>query len=188
MGALTKAFTDEIGMVSDGYFLMQSYDHTDVLMPGPGMENPDADARYREHQLRTYFRPFADGRPRRVWGAESPIRLFIAQKLSERDLWPDLQTLILRDGATFPTLYELMDDPEFTANPDIVTSADFYFRDQRLAVFYDSTRHHRSKAQQDRDARISSKLEAMGIRVMRLGGKAVAADFAAEIERVVAAL
>lgn len=188
MGALKRAFTDEIGLVSDGYFLMQPYDADDVLMSGPGMGNQDADARYRKHQLRTYFKPFTDGRPRRVWGAESPIELFIAQKLLEHDLWPDLQTLMLRDGATFPTLYELMSDPDFSANPDIVTSTDFYFREQRLAVFYDSTRHHRSKAQQERDTRVTSELEKMGIRVIRLGAKEVGADLDAAVERVVAAL
>ena len=50
---------------------------------------------------------------RRVWGAETPIEMFVIQALAKEKLFPACQMLIMRDGATFPSWYHLWNDLEF---------------------------------------------------------------------------
>lgn len=183
-GALRTAFIDEVGVVSDGYFLMRPFEPADVLIMGTGIKNADAAARYAKHRLRTYYKWFENPRPRRIWGLESPVELFLAQAMAARGMHPELQALILDDGSIYPSLYHLITDDAFKANPAVVTTADFFFPEARLAVFYDSNNHHRRKMTQEKDERITQRLTALGIDVLRIRAR----DLAKGLDNIVDAV
>ena len=78
---------------------------------------------------------------RRVWGAETPIELFVIQALAKEKLFPACQMLVMDDGATFPSLYHLWSDVEFRHSDGLVTEADLFFPAERVAVFCDGGHH-----------------------------------------------
>jgi hypothetical protein len=45
-----------------------------------------AEENYRKHRANLLYKPFTEIKPRRVWGAQSPIELFLFQELLQRDL------------------------------------------------------------------------------------------------------
>jgi hypothetical protein len=72
-GALDRLHPDEIGFVTDGFLLAPIMDGDEPLLPDAKLTGERANARYAKHRAKTYFKPFQDDRPRRVWGLESPI-------------------------------------------------------------------------------------------------------------------
>ena len=57
---------------------------------------------------------------------------------------------------------------------NMVTEADFYFPDKKLAVFCDSKKHHTSEEAIKKDKAIDVKLEALGITSLRISGVDIA--------------
>jgi hypothetical protein len=162
-----KGFLDEIGFVSDQFFLAAERPEDDaVLMMDPRMPTKQMKARYEKHRAKLLFTPFKKVEARRVWGAETPIELFLIQALAKENLFPLCQMLIMDDGAVFPSWYHLWQDIEFRHTSGLVTEADLYFPEQRVAVFCDGTHHARGK-QKVKDAAINAKLEAKGIKAAR---------------------
>lgn len=51
-----------------------------------------------------------------------------------------------------------------------ITEADFYFAEQHVAIFVDSVAHHSSEKAIAKDKAIDDKLEAIGIRSIRISG------------------
>jgi len=51
-----------------------------------------------------------------------------------------------------------------------ITEVDFYFAKQRVAIFVDSVAHHSSEEAIAKDKAIDDKLEAIGIRSIRISG------------------
>jgi very-short-patch-repair endonuclease len=70
----------------------------------------------------------------------------------------------------------------------MITVADMYFSDQRLAVFCDSTAHHRGAKAILKDARVSERLAQIGIRTVRVPGALIVRDLAAAADMVTQAL
>lgn len=184
-GALDRLHPDEIGFVTDGFLLAPIMDGDEPLLPDAKLTGERANARYAKHRAKTYFKPFQDDRPRRVWGLESPIELFLAQGLADRGLYPDFQALFLRDGATFPSYYHMLDDPALRTRLDAITSADLYFPEHKLAVFCDSTLHHRSLRAREKDANITKRLSELGIEVLRLPGRTIVGELPAAVDAVI---
>ena len=184
-GALDRLHPDEIGFVTDGFLLAPIADGDEPLLPDAKLAGERANARYAKHRAKTYFKPFRNDRPRRVWGLESPIELFLAQGLADRGLHPDFQTLFLRDGAVFPSYYHMLDDPALRTRLDAITSADLYFPERKLAVFCDSTLFHRSLRARGRDAEIAGRLGDFGIEVLRLPGPTIVGDLPAAVDAVI---
>lgn len=183
-----NCFLDEMGIVLGQYFLAKTYEPEDVLESPIGISGAKAEERYRHHRARLLYKPFSDLRPRRLWGAQSPIELFLLQELLRRDRSPLLQILLFDDGAIHASLYDLWRDIDFRYVPGLITEADIYFPDPKLAVFCDSTRHHRGRKAQDKDALIDEKLAAIGVTSLRVPGKLIVNDIATAANLVEQAL
>jgi hypothetical protein len=138
--------------------------------------------------MNLFFTPFQNVEARKVWSAESPIELFLIQELARRGLFPQVQMLIMGDGSTFPSLYDLWKDIEFRHMPGLLTEADLFFPHQRVAVFCDSTRHHRGRKAREKDAAISERLRALSIASVRVPGGTIVRDLKAAADLVGSAL
>lgn len=181
-------FLDEIGLVVGQYFLATRFDREKILTSPVGLTSADAERRYQRHRQRILFTPFQRIETRRVWGAQSAIELFMIQALAQCGLTPDIQMLIFDDGSTFPSLYHLWSDVEFRHSDDLVTEADLYFPDERVAIFCDSHRHHRGAKRKQNDEAIDLRLSAVGIRSVRIPGKLIVSDLKAATDMVIKSL
>jgi hypothetical protein len=182
-----KGFLDEIGLVVDQFFLATEIDNDEVITMGLRMPSDDMRVKYERHRTRLLFTPFQDVGARRVWGAETPIELFLIQALAKENLFPQSQMLIMDDGATFPSWYHLWSDVEFRHSAGLVTEADLYFPAERTAVFCDGA-HHSRKKQREKDAAINAKLGAVGIQAVRIPGREIKFELPKAVARVTEAL
>lgn len=179
-----KGYLDEIGLVVDQFFLATELANDDeVLTMDLKMPSEQMKIRYESHRRKLFFTPFEKVEARRVWGAETPIELFVMQALAKENLFPACQMLIMDDGALFPSLYHLWKDVEFRHSNGLVTEADLFFLDERVAVFCDGGHHGRTK-QKTKDAAITQKLAALGIHSVRIAGAEIREDLPKAIARV----
>lgn len=169
-------FLDELGIVIGQFFLAKSYDPADVLEVPIGFSNERAEEKYRKHRAKLLYTPFTEIKPRRIWGAQSPIELFLFQELLRRDLAPLLQVLVFDNGAIHPSLYDLWRDVDFRYIPGMISEPDMYFPDEKLAVFCDSGRYHRGNKAEAKDTAIDEKLARIGISSVRVPGKLIVDD------------
>lgn len=171
-----EGFLDEIGLVTDQFFLATKIpDDDEILMMDLRMPSADMKARYERHRKKLLFTPFKKVEARRVWGAETPIELFVIQALAKEGLFPESQMLIMEDGTTFPSWYHLYQDVEFRHSAGLVTEADLFFSTKRVAIFCDGAHHARAK-RKAKDAAINAKLEAAGIQPIRILGSEIKFD------------
>jgi hypothetical protein len=179
-----NGYLDEMGFVIDQFFLATELAEDDeVLTMDLKMPSEQMKARYEKHRRKLFFTPFKQVEARRVWGAETPIELFVIQALAKESLHPACQMLIMSDGATFPSWYHLWNDVEFRHTDGLVTEADLFFEKERVAVFCDGAHHVRAK-QKAKDAAITEKLAALGIRSVRIPGDEIREDLSEAIGRV----
>ncbi|MEZ2145372.1 hypothetical protein AAE026_24240 [Bradyrhizobium sp. DN5] len=184
MGGEQKGYLDEMGFVIDQFFLATELAEDDeVLTMDLKMPSDQMKVRYEKHRRKLFFTPFKQVEARRVWGAETPIELFVIQALAKENLHPACQMLIMSDGATFPSWYHLWNDVEFRHTDGLVTEADLFFEKERVAVFCDGGHHTRAK-QKAKDAAITEKLAALGIRSVRIPGDEIRTGLAKAIARV----
>jgi hypothetical protein len=181
-------FLDELGIVVGQYFPAKTYDPADVMELAMGFPSAQAEEKYGKHRANLLYKPFTETKPRRVWGAQSPIELFLFQELLRRDLSPLLQVLVFDDGSIHPSLYNLWRDIDFRYAPGLITEPDMYFPGQKLAVFCDSTRHHRGEKAKAKDAAIDEKLAKIGLSSVRVTGKLIVEDVKAAADLVSNAL
>lgn len=187
LSATKEGFLDEIGLVVGRYYLETVYDPDDVLMLDVGMPSSKLRGKYHRRRMELVFRPFERVEARRIWGTETPIELFMVQYLALHGLHPAIQMLIMDDGATYPSWFHLWKDLEFRHAPGLVTEADLFFPDKRLAVFCDGAHHQRGK-QKAKDQAIIDKLASLGIRSVRVPGWLINADIVAAGQLVLDAL
>jgi len=179
-----NGYLDEIGIVVDQFFLATEIpDDDEILMMDLRMPSEQMTARYAKHRKKLFFAPFKKVEARRIWGAETPIELFLIQAPAKEKLLPESQMLIMKDGATFPSLYHLWQDVEFRHSDDLVTEADLYFSAERVAVFCDGSHHARGK-QKAKDAAITAELEVVGIRSVRILGSEIKFELPKAVARV----
>jgi hypothetical protein len=183
-----EGFLDELGLVVGQYFLATQYEQTDVLEVPLGLGNGRGEEKYRKHRARLLYTPFENVRTRRVWGAQSPIELFLLQELLRRGLSPLLQVLIYNDGAIHASLYDLWSDIEFRHSPGLITEPDMYFPENKLAVFCDSGKHHGRGKAKAKDAAIDERLKKIGVASVRVPGKLIVTDIKAAADLVSAAV
>lgn len=179
-----NCFLDELGIVVGQYYLAKAYDPADVIEVPMSFPSAKAEEKYRQHRANLLYTPFTEIKPRRVWGAQSPIELFLLQELLRRDLSPLLQVLIFDDGSIYPSLYNLWRNIDFRYAPGLITEPDMYFPDQKLAVFCDSTRHHRGGKAKAKDAAIDERLAKIGLSSIRVPGKLIVEDVKAAADLV----
>jgi hypothetical protein len=183
-----NCFLDELGIVVGQYFLAKEFDEQDVMEVSMGFANPKAEEKYKRHRGRLLYTPFTEIKPRRVWGAQSPIELFLFQELLIRGLSPILQVIVFDDGSIHPSLYNLWRDLEFRHAPGHITDPDMYFPDHKIAVFCDSAKYHRGAKKTAKDAAIDERLAKIGVVSVRVPGPLIVSDSKAAADLVTAAL
>jgi len=182
-----SGFMDELGLVYDHYFLATDHDPSDIAMFLPGL--PEAvRQRYFRHRAKLLFTPFRRLEGRRVWGVETPIELFVFQELARRGIpLPQPQVMFFEDGSSFPSLYDSWNYFGADKGAGLVTEADFYFADQKVAVFCDGS-HHIRRPQRMRDAAIDAKLTTFGVKSVRLPARQIMNDLVQSVDQVTASL
>ncbi|MCS3521841.1 endonuclease domain-containing protein [Bradyrhizobium elkanii] len=178
-----KGYLDEMGLVIDQFFLATEQAEDEILTMDIKMPSEQMRSRYEKHRRKLFFTPFKQVEARRVWGAETPIELFVIQALAKEKLFPACQMLIMSDGSTFPSWYHLWNDVEFRHTDGLVTEADLFFSDERVAVFCDGGHHARAK-QKAKDTVITEKLAALGIRSIRIPGDEIRNDLPRTVVRI----
>jgi hypothetical protein len=182
-------FLDELGVVVAQYFLVTAYEAGDVIEAALGLPTPQAEEKYGKHRAKRLYKPFTKIEARRLWGAQSPIELFLFQELLLRGESPSLQVLLFDNGGIYPSLYDLWnDDPDFSNTPGLISECDLYFPETKLAVFCDSSRYHNRGRAQEKDAEIDKKLKAVGVTSVRVPGKQIVDDLKTAADKVCAAL
>lgn len=167
--------SDAIGWVYNTYLLASRYDKKDICDPGLCTsligKSRALLGDYRKFRVSNYFRAFKETKPIKIWGCDSPIELFLLQAMSQLGLNPKIQTLILPDGSTFPSLQSMWEGGLRTKKlANIITEADFFFEDEKIAVFCDSVAHHTSDDAIAKDTAIDQKLARLGICSIRISG------------------
>ena len=167
-------YSDTIGLVYKTYFLASNYEKKDACEPGMCTsllgESKALLKDYKDFRFSRYFKDFKTTKPIKIWGCDSPIELFLLQAMSQLGLNPKIQTIILPDGSTFPSLQSMWEGGRRTRKlNNIITEADFFF-EEKIAVFCDSMAHHTSDAAMAKDSAIDQKLADIGIRSIRISG------------------
>ncbi len=183
-----RGFVDELGIVLDQYFLATEYNEADLLQAESGFSDPRADFRYNRHRKKLLFRPFNKVGARPIWGAESPIELFLLQELLHRGIRPTLQMIFCDDGSMHGSMHDLWRDREFRHTPCIITQADMYLHNERLAIFCDSAKHHGRAKDIAKDQAIDDRLREVGVRPVRVPGPMIVRDLSAAADLVCRAL
>lgn len=171
--------SDVIGFVYNTYLIASNHVRRDALDPGLCTallgEAHGVLGDYRKFRFKEYFKHFTESKPVKIWGCDSPIELFLLQAMSQIGLHPKIQMLIYPDGSTFPSLQSMWEGGLRTKKlAKIITEADFFFEQEKVAVFCDSKAHHTTADQIKKDLAIDKKLEAIGIRSLRLAGTDIA--------------
>ncbi|MBW3691704.1 endonuclease domain-containing protein [Aeromonas dhakensis] len=167
-----KIESDMVGFVYRTYALATKFNTREVLTPGiPSiMDHVQARRDYEKYRETWYFKRFTKDKPRKIWGCDSPIELFLLQAMDREGLCPDVQTIICEDGLTVPSFHKLWENNRSRRRMKMITEADFYFPSKKLAVFCDSKKHHSSEDAIKKDKAIDVKLEAIGITSLRISG------------------
>lgn len=164
--------SDMVGFVYRTYALATKFNTREVLVPKiPSIiDHVQARKDYEKYRENWYFKKFTKDKPRKIWGCDSPIELFLLQAMDKEGLRPDLQTIICEDGLTVPSFHKLWENNKSRRRMKMITEADFYFPSKKLAVFCDSKKHHTSEDAIKKDKAIDVKLEAIGIKSLRISG------------------
>lgn len=178
-----QEFPDTLGLVTDMYFLQLGFDPEHVLVVNLGMGEGKPLRKYLRHRTKLMFTPFETLHARRVWGAQSPIELFLLQALLREGLTPSLQMLLFEDGSIYPSLYDFWAQG-LEELPGLISEADMYFPERRLAVFCDSTRYHRGGKAAQKDDSISRRLTAARINSVRIPGSLIVKDLKSAVDMV----
>jgi len=167
---INLCFSDMIGFVLGTYFLADNFHQRDILLPNMADAPDSIQKKYRTFRINRYFKPFASLQPRRIWGVDSPIELFLMQGMVNRGLSPIPQYLIYKNGSAYPSFHDIFLDDSFSNDQTLITEADFYFPDSHLAIFCDSTKHHRSQKDKQKDVSITNLLDDLGFNTLRIPG------------------
>lgn len=171
-----KMHSDMVGFVLNTYALATRWDFDQVCMPAMPDCNDHLRAKFKKYRTRRYFKKFDNIRPRKVWGCDSPIELFLLHAMNAKGLSPEIQTALFEDGSVHPTLHQMITANSKECEVRQITDADFYFPDKKLAIFCDSNAHHRSTKARDKDARIDAELKELGIESLRVMGSDIIDD------------
>lgn len=176
----TNEFTDSIGFEWGMYFLCPVYNKNEVMLPENKELSNAMNARYKKYKVNRYFKPFTNTNPRQVWGCNSPIELFLLQGLYIRDVVPEIQMNFYRNGEIFPNYYRMAEQKIFLPEDRLITSADFYYPNQKLAIFCDGKEFHDI----ERDRKIDENLKTLGITTLRFSGKRITEEMEIVLDEI----
>jgi hypothetical protein len=175
-----KEYPDCIGFVWGMYFLAPEFDKKEVIMPENQTFSRPINAKYRKFKTDLYFKKFTNTNPRRIWGCDSPIELFLLQGLNHRNHFPEIQMCIFKNGDLIPNYYKMQENEQFLTQDKLITAADFYFPEKKLAIFCDGKDFHDS----EKDERINNKLNEIGVDVLRFSGKEITEELSNVLDRI----
>lgn len=164
-----KEYIDTVGFTWGTYFLSPIYDKKEIIIPENKTYSPQINAKYRNYKTSLYFKNFTDTNPRRIWGCDSPIELFLLQGLYTKNLHPQIQTSIFKNGEIIPNYYVMQEDEKWIGQENLITALDFYFPEKKLAIFCDGKEFHNV----EKDKKIDDSLKKIGINSLRFGGKEI---------------
>lgn len=173
---INLCFSDMIGFVMGTYFLADNFCKEDILLSNMANAPHTIQKKYRTFRIKRYFNPFASLQPRRIWGVDSPIELFLMQGMVNRGFSPIPQYLIYKDGSAYPSFHDMFLDDSFRNDQTLITEVDFYFPDSHLAIFCDSTKYHRSQKAKQKDALITRTLNDLGFNTLRIPGAMIVSN------------
>ncbi len=171
-----EMYTDSIGFVIGAYFLADRYNKRDVLLTDIKSIDSRTRRKYRDYRIKRYYAPFRKLEPRKLWGADSPIELFLIHALAAAGLFPTIQTSIFRDGSIYANFYDMVSASNIKREDRLITSADLYFEKEKLAIFCDSKQHHTSDKAKSKDRKIDASLNELNIRSLRIQGPTIMHD------------
>lgn len=177
-------FTDNIGFVIGQYLLATDTSPDEALMIGKVSSDPELHKRFHRFRSKRYYTPFTDTRPRAIWGSESPIELYLFQALLHRGLRPIPQVRIYRDGSIYASFHDMFRDDTFKNDTELATTPDLYFPEERVAVYCDSVSYHRGANAKQKDAEVSDRVRALGIKPLRISGRKIVHDLDAAVSDV----
>lgn len=70
-------YPDMIGYITDTYFLSTKFRFDQITLGAVPGGNTYINSKYRKLRIRKYFKEFKSVVPRKLWGADSPIELFL---------------------------------------------------------------------------------------------------------------
>jgi hypothetical protein len=175
--------TDMIGFIDGAFFLVIDFADQEHLVPR-FFKSEVLNARFQRFRKNRYFRPFHSVTPRRIWGADSSAELFLLQAFAVQGLSPQMQMLVYEDGTLMPSLYHVYEDETEIEDNRLLTEIDFFFPEDRFAVFCDS-KYHRGRRNRAKDAEIDKRLQQMRITTCRVEAKAIMSDPFAVVQTVV---
>jgi hypothetical protein len=164
--------TDSIGFEWGMYFLCPIFEKNEVIIPENKTYSKAINSKYKKYKINRYFKPFANTSPRQIWGCNSPIELFLLQGLYIRKIVPEIQYSFYRTGEIFPNYYKMAEEEVFLPEDRLITSADFYYPDKKIALFCDGKDFHEN----DKDKNIDEHLNGLGIKSLRFSGKRITED------------
>lgn len=173
-------YTESLGFTWGMYFLSPIFDKKEIIMPENMTYSKQINAKFRRHKSNLYFKNFENPKPRRLYGCDSPIELFVLQGLYLKKLQPLIQTSIFKSGDIVPNYYKMQEDELWIGQENLVTSADLYFDDKRIAIFCDGKEFH----DKEKDTIIDQKLHQIGIRSLRFSGKEITENLEGVLDRI----
>lgn len=162
-------YSDSIGFVWGMYFLSPVFDKREVQIIENKTFSRQINSKFKKYKTGLYFKSFTDVNPRRIWGCDSPIELFLLQGLYLRNLKPEIQTCFFKNGLTTLNYYKMQESEMWVGQDNLITSADLFFPDFKLAIFCDGSQFH----DKEKDNRIDSELKELGVKSLRYSGKQI---------------
>ena len=177
----------DVGFVLERYFLANEFDREDVAEFDTFIPEEHKKA-YKRNRIKKLYTPFKKWESRHIWGVDSDIERFLFQELLSRGLRPQLQWIIYKSGQFYQSLYDVYKDVEFRHGAEMLTEADLFFPDEKVAIFCDGSKHHKRRKDREKDERINAALLDFGITPVRVSGQEIRSDLIAAGERVQRAL
>jgi hypothetical protein len=178
-------YSDSIGFVWEHYLSCEQFDSKEVLLLEDSTASATLNAKFRKYRTNLYFEPFNDIKPRKIWGLDSPIELFLLHALLKNNLEPQIQTLVFRNGQIFPNYHKMVEDHSWISQDKLLTNPDFYFQDKKVAIFCDGKEFHTNVENEMRDKKINHSLEELGIRSLRFSGKEISENLESVVETII---
>ena len=178
-------YSDSIGFIWSQYLSCEQFDSKEVVLLEDSTASTSLNTRFRKYRTRLYFEPFADIKPRKIWGVDSPIELFLLHGLLKNNIEPQIQTLIFRNGQIFPNYHKMIEDHSWITQDKLLTNPDFYFDDKKLAIFCDGKDFHTGLENELRDQKINQSLQELGITPLRFSGKEISENLESVIKDII---
>jgi hypothetical protein len=175
-----KDYSDSIGFQWGMYFLSPIFDKKEIVILNDSSLSPQTNAKYRKYRVNRYFKQFRNTQPRRIWGCDSPIELFLIQGLHIRKRSPEIQMSFYKSGDIIPNYYKMQEQKFWIGEDKLITAADFYFKEEKLAIFCDGSLFH----DKEKDSRIDKNLMDLGIKTLRFSGKEITENLENVLDKI----